>query len=175
VHFQRKYYHIKDLWNCSQELWPIDNRGGNKSYFTTDSVSQSMSWYRAPLWDLRPDIISCRTVAVWNLRSIGRPLWREDGSTICSVIKKWSESLGTRNHTLLSHLRLPQPGGPGSRIYPPGIWKHYFSATHVTPLVPQLYSRRWVDPVPDPLLLRKSGSARNRTRASGSVARNSGH
>jgi hypothetical protein len=28
-----------------------------------------------------------------------------------------------------------------------------------------------VDPVPDPLLLRKSGSAENRTRTSGSVAR----
>jgi hypothetical protein len=40
---------------------------------------------------------------------------------------------------------------------------------------PQLYSRGWVDPVPDPLLLRKSGSAGNRTRTSGSVARNSGH
>jgi hypothetical protein len=30
-----------------------------------------------------------------------------------------------------------------------------------------------VDPVPDPLLLRKSGSAGNRTRTSGSVASNS--
>jgi hypothetical protein len=30
-----------------------------------------------------------------------------------------------------------------------------------------------VDPVPDPLILRKSGSAGNRTRTSGSVARNS--
>jgi hypothetical protein len=29
-----------------------------------------------------------------------------------------------------------------------------------------------VDPVSDPLLLRKSGNARNRTRSSGSVARN---
>jgi hypothetical protein len=28
-----------------------------------------MSWYRAPLWDLRPDITFCRNVAVWNLRS----------------------------------------------------------------------------------------------------------
>jgi hypothetical protein len=36
---------------------------------------------------------------------------------ICSVITQWSESLKTRNHTLLSHLRLPQPAGPGSRIY----------------------------------------------------------
>jgi hypothetical protein len=32
-----------------------------------------------------------------------------------------------------------------------------------------------VDPVPDPLLLRKSGSARNRTRTSGYVAWNPDH
>jgi hypothetical protein len=42
-------------------------------------------------------------------------------------------------------------------------------------VAPQLYSRGWVDSVPDPLLLRKSGSAGNRTRDSGSVARNSDH
>jgi hypothetical protein len=32
-----------------------------------------------------------------------------------------------------------------------------------------------VDPVPDPPLLRKSGTAGNLTRTSGSVARNSDH
>jgi hypothetical protein len=32
-----------------------------------------------------------------------------------------------------------------------------------------------VDHIPDPLLLRKSGSAGNRTQTSGSVARNSNH
>jgi hypothetical protein len=32
-----------------------------------------------------------------------------------------------------------------------------------------------VDPVPDPLLLRKSGSAENQTRTYASVARNSDH
>jgi hypothetical protein len=42
-------------------------------------------------------------------------------------------------------------------------------------VAPQLYSRGGVDPVPGPLLLRKSGSAGNRTRVSGSVARNSDH
>jgi hypothetical protein len=42
-------------------------------------------------------------------------------------------------------------------------------------VAPQLYSRGWVDPVPDPLLLRKSGSAENRTRDLWSVARNSDH
>jgi hypothetical protein len=41
-------------------------------------------------------------------------------------------------------------------------------------IAPQLYSRGWVDPVPDPLL-RKSCSAGNRTRTSGSVVRNSDH
>jgi hypothetical protein len=40
-------------------------------------------------------------------------------------------------------------------------------------VAPQLYSRGWVDPFPDPQLLRKSGSVWNRTRNSGSGARNS--
>jgi hypothetical protein len=53
------------------------------------------------------------------LVSMGRPPWLEDESAICSVITQWSESLRTHNHTLLSHLRLPQPGGPGSHIYIP--------------------------------------------------------
>jgi hypothetical protein len=39
----------------------------------------------------------------------------------------------------------------------------------------QLYSRGWVDSVPDPLLLRKSGSTGNRTRTFGSVTRKSDH
>jgi hypothetical protein len=42
-------------------------------------------------------------------------------------------------------------------------------------VAPQLYSRVWVDPVPDPLLLRKSGKAENRTRTSRSVARSFDH
>jgi hypothetical protein len=40
-----------------------------RSKLLYDWQSVSMSWYRAPLWDLRPDIISCRSVAVWNLWS----------------------------------------------------------------------------------------------------------
>jgi hypothetical protein len=42
-------------------------------------------------------------------------------------------------------------------------------------VAPQLYSRGWMDPVPDPLLLRKSGSVGNRTRTSWSVTRYSDH
>jgi hypothetical protein len=54
---------------------------------------------------------------ICGLVSVGCSLWQEDGSAICSVITQWSKSRRTHNHTLLSHLRLPQPGGPGFRIY----------------------------------------------------------
>jgi hypothetical protein len=53
---------------------------------------------------------------ICGLVSLGRPLWREDWS---SAIILWFESRRTRNHTLLSHLRLPEPRGPGSSIYIP--------------------------------------------------------
>jgi hypothetical protein len=42
-------------------------------------------------------------------------------------------------------------------------------------VAPQLYSRSREGPVPDPLLLRKSDGAGNRTWTSGSVVRNSDH
>jgi hypothetical protein len=54
---------------------------------------------------------------ICGLVSVGRPLWREGESAICSVITQWSETRRTRNYTLLSHLRLLQPGGSGSLIY----------------------------------------------------------
>jgi hypothetical protein len=95
----------------------------------TDSQSVSMTWYRAPLWDLRPDIIPVGMLLSEScgLVSTRRPLWREDGSAAWSVLTQWSESFRTRNHTLLSHLRLPQTGGPGSRVYIPQEkgWRSY--------------------------------------------------
>jgi hypothetical protein len=60
----------------------------------------------------------CLTITFFPLH-VGRPLWQEDGSVICSAITHWLESRRTHNHILLSHLRLPQPGGPGSCIYIP--------------------------------------------------------
>jgi hypothetical protein len=50
-------------------------------------------------------------------------------------------------------------------------WSHY----SFFQVAPQLYSQGWVDPVPEPLLHRKPGGARNQTWTSGSVARNSDH
>jgi hypothetical protein len=58
---------------------------------------------------------------LWQLLTfflrVGRPLWREDGPVICSAITHWLQSRRTHNHISLSHLRVPQPGGPGPRIY----------------------------------------------------------
>jgi hypothetical protein len=45
-----------------------------------------------------------RTVAL--LFDLGRPLWQEDGSVVCSSICQWWESRRTHNQILLSHLRL---------------------------------------------------------------------
>jgi hypothetical protein len=60
-----------------------------------------------------------------------------------------------------------------------GSLRPYSRSSRQEPLLfyqvaPQLYSRGSVNPVPDPLLF-FSGSAGNRTRASGSVAKNSDH
>jgi hypothetical protein len=46
----------------------------------------------------------CRTIAL--LFILGRPIWRDDGSVICSALWQWSESRRTHNHTLPSRLRL---------------------------------------------------------------------
>jgi hypothetical protein len=49
---------------------------------------------------------------------------------------------------------------PHGRIFDFLDRSRYFSIQ----VAPQLSSRGWVDPVPEPLFLRKSGSAENRTR-----------
>jgi hypothetical protein len=74
---------------------------------TTDGQSAYPSWCRAPLWAHDQILLFpffCRTIAL--LFDLRRPPWREAGSAICSAICQWSESRRTRNHTLLSHLRL---------------------------------------------------------------------
>jgi hypothetical protein len=83
----------------------IDLRSRSSSYFKTDSQlkpkllydwqSVSMFWYRSPLWDLRPDIIFCQNVAVWNLRSCiyGAPsLTRGRVCSFCGVMVRVAQN-----------------------------------------------------------------------------------
>jgi hypothetical protein len=105
----RAYKHedLQDILKI-KHMAELEGSVGNmqsKSHYDWRSVS--MSWCRAPLWGPRPDLLFpffCRKIAL--LFVLGRLLWREDGSVICSAICHWSETLRTHNHTLLSHLRL---------------------------------------------------------------------
>jgi hypothetical protein len=64
---------------------------------------------------------------ICGLVSVGRPVWREDRSAVCSIITQWSESRRTRNDTLLSHLRLsPTWRARFPYLCPPGTgWASY--------------------------------------------------
>jgi hypothetical protein len=89
----------------------LDNSCSRSSYFAPDGQSASMSWCRASDFNFL-----CLTITFFLLH-VGHPLWREEGSAVCSAITQWSELGRTRNHTLLSRLRLPQLEGSGSRSY----------------------------------------------------------
>jgi hypothetical protein len=77
-----------------------------RSYFTTDGQSVCLGvGHPFGAYDqilLFP--LFCRKIALFFV--LERPLWREDGSIICSAICQWLESRRTHNHTLLCHLRL---------------------------------------------------------------------
>jgi hypothetical protein len=135
-----RYYFLSEcccLKFAALFLWAAlsDKRTGLQSkskLLTTDSQSVSQSVclgikHPCGTWDQILFPVGMLLSEICGLVSMGRPLSREDGSAICGVIAQWSESLRSQSHTLLSHLRLPQPGGPGSHIYiPPGtVWPSY--------------------------------------------------
>jgi hypothetical protein len=93
----------------------------SRSYFTTDQSVSKYVLVSITLVGLATRYYFllecyCQKFAVLYLWGA---LSDERMSPIYSVITQWSESRRTGNHTLLSRLRLPQPGGPGSRIYIP--------------------------------------------------------
>jgi hypothetical protein len=90
---------------------------------TTDGQSASLSWYKAPIRGLRPDFFSVRNTSdSYVLHSVGRSLWREDGSVFCmcrwplsaqsfSVVVPWH----LRPYFTVSDLRLPFSSPPTTR------------------------------------------------------------
>jgi hypothetical protein len=53
----------------------------SESYVTTDGQPASLSWSKAPIWGLRPDLYYL--CDCYGLVLVGRPLWREVGSVFC--------------------------------------------------------------------------------------------
>jgi hypothetical protein len=41
----------------------LTSESESESYVTTDGQSASLSWNKAPIWDLRPDLYYCQTIA----------------------------------------------------------------------------------------------------------------
>jgi hypothetical protein len=91
----------------------------------TDNQLASLSWCRAPIWSPWPDF--CFLFHTWGFIAVGRHLWWEDGFVVYCTI---ASGLCQSNHSgvqvpqisgliLLSHVRLPQPGGPGPHIFIP--------------------------------------------------------
>jgi hypothetical protein len=114
-------------------------------------------------------------------------LYTGDGKTNCSGIdkqKKKNSIVWVRERThrpsdrRLSAKWLPTFADKECHVVMVTSPRPYSRFSRQEPLLlyqvaPQLYSRGWVDPVPDtPFFF---GSAGNRTRASGSVAKNSDH
>jgi hypothetical protein len=68
------------ILNCWTAFWILLrlnflNWVWRESYVTTDFQSASLSWNKAPIWDLRPDLYYCQTVAgllIWSALSAER-------------------------------------------------------------------------------------------------------
>jgi hypothetical protein len=65
---------------------------------------------------------------ICGLVTVGRPLWREDGSVICSVITQWSESPRTRNHIVLSYETPPTWRARVVQLYPWALGSLYVAS-----------------------------------------------
>jgi hypothetical protein len=113
-----RYYFLSKcaVWNLRSCIYwaPSLTRGRvSNSKLLYDWRLVSMSWYRAPLWDLRPDITSCRNVAVWNLRCCfcGAPSLTR--GRLCNL---------QCNHSMVRVAQNPQPYFTVSSETPP-TWK----------------------------------------------------
>jgi hypothetical protein len=95
-----------------------------QSYVTTNGQSASLSWCQAPTWGLRPDFYYCQRVEgllMWGALSdkrTGLPFTNAAGPRQHS--QSWVQvPQDSWLYITVSYSWLPQPGGPGPRIYIP--------------------------------------------------------
>jgi hypothetical protein len=96
----------------------------SQSHVTTDGHSANLSWCQEPIWGFRPDFYYCQTATgllMWGALSderTGLPFTIADGPRQRSQFWVWVSRDSWPYH-FASDSRLPQPGGPGPRIYIP--------------------------------------------------------
>jgi hypothetical protein len=93
-------------------------------------LTANSSWCHAPIWCPWSDFNFLCLIITSFLPHARCPLWREDGSVICSAITHWLESRRTHNHILLSHLRPPTFRARSPYLYPPATGWHSYSRGH---------------------------------------------
>jgi hypothetical protein len=79
----------------SNQLSIATRKSKSKLLYDWRSVSQYVL-VSAPLWGPWPDF-TFSFLLPENCLVLGRPLWREDGSVICSAICQWSDSRRTKS------------------------------------------------------------------------------
>jgi hypothetical protein len=105
-----------NIWSYSIMLYSrlvkIESESESESYVTTDSRSDSLSWNKAPIWGLWPDINYCLTIMVlflWDALSderTGLYFVYATGPHQCSP--SWDRGpLVSRPYFTVSDLRLP--------------------------------------------------------------------
>jgi hypothetical protein len=78
------------------------NKYESESYITTDGQSASLSWNKAAVWGLRPDLYYCQTVAgllMWGALS------DERADLSFTITPGPRQRRRTRDHILLSQIR----------------------------------------------------------------------
>jgi hypothetical protein len=97
---------LPSLLNQSQETLSVLILAESESYIMTDGQPASLSWNKAPIWGLRPDLDYCQTFAgllLWGVLSDERTgLSFATATGLASAVFLGSESLETRDHILLS-------------------------------------------------------------------------
>jgi hypothetical protein len=156
-------------------MWPFTSqevKENNVEVTLRLTVGQSVFHVSSPLWDLWPEITRtfCPKVVVWKLLSClrgppspTRGLWSSGHGSWRQIQRPGFDS---RSYQTFSEVVGLERGLLSLASFLDRSRCFFFQ------VAPHLHSRGLVDSVPDSLLLRKSGSAGNRTRASGSVARN---
>jgi hypothetical protein len=85
--------HILTLWRMSHNcLNSSQLQNQSQSYVTTGGQSASLSWNKEPIWDLRPDLYYCLTVA-------GFLMW--------GALSEERTGLSFARVTVSSHLHVP--------------------------------------------------------------------
>jgi hypothetical protein len=140
------------------------------------------------VWGMRVEglRVACRADSRWNSELLSYFIGNNNTNLLryvtSTIVTPWSESVSELCRPSGRHLSaklVPTFANRGVSHSQRGGSLQPYSRVSTKQLSfqvsPQLYSRGWVDTVPDLLLFRESGNTKNQTQNSGSVARNVDH